>query len=66
MSQGSFEEAKRLFDSWWVGVNVAASHDLTIYEGPGFWKSMRSVLCMQCRLGALDTCSQACRGLNMT
>ena len=46
------EESKRLFDGWWVGVNVAASHDLTIYEGPGFWKSMRSALCVQCRLGA--------------
>ncbi|CAK9063710.1 unnamed protein product [Durusdinium trenchii] len=46
------QESARLLEGWWFGINVASSHDLVFYDGPGFWSSMRAVLCLQCRLGS--------------
>ncbi|CAE7266041.1 unnamed protein product, partial [Symbiodinium natans] len=67
------EQSARLLEGWWLGINVAATHDLTIYDGEGFWLMMTSVLCLQCTFtGAVsDDCLElhngsTCHWLNVS
>eukprot|EP00747_Dinoflagellata_sp_TGD_P194532 gnl/TRDRNA2_/TRDRNA2_62052_c0_seq1.p1 gnl/TRDRNA2_/TRDRNA2_62052_c0~~gnl/TRDRNA2_/TRDRNA2_62052_c0_seq1.p1 ORF type:complete len:263 (+),score=6.64 gnl/TRDRNA2_/TRDRNA2_62052_c0_seq1:110-790(+) len=43
-------ESARLLDLWRLNVAIGATHDIGIYEGPGFWRVMKTVLCVQCRI----------------
>ncbi|CAE7801219.1 Plod [Symbiodinium sp. CCMP2592] len=55
------QESAYLMEGWWFGVQVEATHDLKIYEGPGWWLLFASVLCLQCNVGG--TVSDDCASL---
>merc|ERR1711879_779449 len=42
------EASSILLDKWYMGLQVSSTHDIVLYEGPGFWKSMHWVLCFYC------------------
>ena len=58
------DASARLMERWWLGVHVAATHDLTVYEGEGFWLTMTSFICLQCTLAGVE--SDDCTGLHGT
>ena len=51
------EHSARLMDGWWLGANVGATHDLTIYEGEGrsLLAMMTSFLCLQCTFSGIES-----------
>eukprot|EP00439_Symbiodinium_sp_Y106_P037590 s2798_g4.t1 len=49
------QESASLMEGWWIGIRVGSSHDLKIYEGPGFWRLLTSAICLQCDLGGVES-----------
>lgn len=42
--------AERLLDFWRFEVHLGSTHTLLLHKGAGWWWTMRSILCIQCRL----------------
>lgn len=44
------EATARLLDSWRLEAQLGSTHTMVLVDGTGWWRIMRSVLCIQCRL----------------
>mmetsp|Transcript_21222 Transcript_21222/g.49390 ORF Transcript_21222/g.49390 Transcript_21222/m.49390 type:complete len:386 (-) Transcript_21222:106-1263(-) len=42
--------SQQLLDVWGITAELGTTHDIGIYNGPGFWGTMGLVLCIQCNL----------------
>jgi len=44
------DECSRLLDYWTLEMVEGPTHQTVFYQGPGWWRLMRSYICIQCRV----------------
>jgi len=44
------KESEYVLEGWWIGAYIGVTHDIQVYRGSGFWRTMVCWLCFACNV----------------